>query len=327
MKKMSMAVRGVCAFVLCCIPAATPGVWAAESITVAGIVFQDDEFQNNLANGMKKAADEAGVTLMASNSNNDQSREVELINTYVGHGVSGICIAPLDPETSIATLRIAAEEGVKITTVNMQLADVDFLTGGFCSDDFENGHLIGEVAATWIKKKYDRPVKIGLVHYDHQVPAQSKNRYGGFFKALEDAGVSYEVVADQGAERDDLALVAANDMITANPDIDLFYGANAGGLVGAVQAIEQSGLAGKCYAFGYDANDIITSLLLSDNGILIGVAVQDPFNQGYNAVKLLVDAIRGTAEAVGETKPVPGFILTRDNPEAIYEYRTAQKYD
>lgn len=326
MRKISLAVRVVaCALAVCCAFSATSRAIAAD-IAVAGIVFQDDEFMNDLANGMKKAADEMGVELLASNSNNDQSREVELINTYVGHGVKGICIAPLDPETSTATLQMAAEQGVKITTVNMQLADVDFLSGGFCSDDFANGEMIGAVAAEWIKKKYDRPIKIGLIHFDHQVPAQSKNRYGGFFKALDDAGVAYSRVADQGAERDDMALVAANDIITANPDIDLFFGANAGGLVGAVQAIEQSGLAGKCYAFGYDANDVITSLLLSDNGILIGVAVQDPFNQGYNSVKLLVDVIRGKAQATGKTEPVPGFILSRDDTAAINEYRTAHNY-
>lgn len=301
-------------------------VRAADGITIAGIVFQDDEFMNDLTNGMKKAAGEAGVTIMTSNSNNDQSREVELINTYVGHHVNGICIAPLDPNTSIATLRTAAEAGVKITTVNMQLSNVDFLTGGFCSDDFANGHMVGESAAKWIKERYNRPVKIGLIHFDHQVPAQSKNRYGGFFKALDEAGIQYKIVADQGAEREDLALVAANDIITANPDIDLFFGANGGGLVGAVQAIEQSGLAGKCHAFGYDANDIISSLLLSDNGILVAVAVQDPFNQGYNSAKLLIEAIQGKIKGSGATEPVPGFLLTKYAPQAVRDYRKSQGF-
>jgi len=300
---------------------------AKSEITIAGIVFQDDEFMNDLTNGMKAAAEELGATILTSNSNNDQSREVELINTYMSQGIDGICIAPLDPDTSIATLRTASEAGLRITTVNMQLSDVDFLTGGYCSDDFDNGYLVGEYAAAWIQAHYDRPIKVGLIHFDHQVPAQSTNRYNGFFKALDDAGVEYEIVADQGAEKEDTALVAANDIITANPDVDIFYGANGGGLTGAVQAIEQSGLSGKVYAFGYDANDIISSLLLSDNDILQGVAVQDPYNQGYNSAKLLIQAIRGEAEGTGDTDAVPGFVLNRDDLDAVREYRVSQGFD
>ena len=76
--------------VLAAAMAATSMSWTAmaedagEELTVAGIVFQDDEFMNALINGMQQACDENGVNFVSSNSNNDQSREVELINTYAG---------------------------------------------------------------------------------------------------------------------------------------------------------------------------------------------------------------------------------------------------
>jgi ABC-type sugar transport system substrate-binding protein len=60
---------------------------ASGKITIAGVVFQDDEFMNDLINGMKKAAEEEDVDLLTANTNADQSREVELINTYVNQKV------------------------------------------------------------------------------------------------------------------------------------------------------------------------------------------------------------------------------------------------
>lgn len=291
-----------------------------KELTIAGIVFQDDEFMNALINGMADACEENGVNFVSSNSNNDQAREVELINTYAGQGVDGICIAPLDKDASLATLGAAAAQGVAVASVNMEISDSDFLVGGYASDDYANGYMIGEYAAEWISQKYDRAIKIGLIHYDHQLPEQSSNRYGGFFAALDDAEIEYEIVADQGAEKEDLALTAASDMITANPDIDIFYGANGGGLQGLTQAIVQSGMAGQMYSFGYDAQEGICQQLLDENDVLQGIVVQDPYAQGYSSATLLIQYLNGEAEASGTTESTPGFLLTREDPDAVTEY-------
>ncbi len=297
----------------------------ADDITIAGIVMQDDEFMNALITGMADACAENGAEFVSSNSNNDQAREVELINTYAGQGVDAICIAPLDKEASLATLSAAAAQGVAIGSVNMEIADSDFLVGGYASDDYANGYLVGEYAAKWIAEKFDRPVKFGLIHYDHQLPEQSSNRYGGFFAALDEAGIEYTIVADQGAEKEDLSLTAASDIITANDDIDLFYCANGGGLQGTVQAIAQSGKAGQIYAFGYDAQEGICQQLLDENDILQGIVVQDPYAQGYQSATMLIKYLNGEVEATGTTESTPGFLLTRDDPEAIEEY-VAENY-
>jgi simple sugar transport system substrate-binding protein/ribose transport system substrate-binding protein len=291
-------------------------------LKIAGIVLQDDEFQTMLAEGMKDAAAEAGVPIDSQNTNSDQSREVELINTYVAQDYKGICIAPLDPITSIAALRAASKEGLKVTTVNMELSNVDFLLGGYCSDDFANGKLIGERAAAYIKSKYNRAVKIAIIDYDHQLPAQSKNRYGGFLAALDEAGVVYVIVGQQSAEKEDLGLIAADGIIAANPDVDIFYGANAGGLIGAVNAVKQSAIARSCVAFGYDGNDVITALLQDSSNILQGVVAQDPYTQGYKAVQLLISNLKGENTGMnGTTIVVPGQILMRGDTDAIAKYR------
>lgn len=306
-------------------PAATT---AGGKLKIAGVVFQDDEFMNMLTAGMKKAAAEEGVEIDTANTSSDQSKEVEYIDTYIAQKISGICIAPLDPKNSIATLKKAADAGLKITTVNMQLSDVNFLTGGYSSDDKANGEMIGKVAAEYIKAHYNREVKIAILDFDHQVPAQSKARYGGFLAALDAAGVKYKIVGQQSAEKEDNALPAAEGIINANPDVDIFYGSNSGGLIGAVNAIKSSSVAKTCKAFGYDGNDVITTMLKDSSDILQGVVVQDPFAQGYKAAKLLIATLKGTPSPIqGKTEVVPGIVLKRGDDATIAQYRKDNGFD
>ncbi|MDR2759116.1 MAG: sugar ABC transporter substrate-binding protein [Spirochaetaceae bacterium] len=293
---------------------------AGDKITIAGIVFQDDEFMNDLINGMKKAAGEEDITLLTANTNSDQSREVELINTYVNQKVQGICIAPLDPNTSIATLRVASNQGVKVATVNMQLNNVDFLSGGYCSDDYLNGHLVGENAVVWVKQRYNRPVNIALLHFDTQVPAQSKSRYTGFLAALDEGGIEYNIVASQAAEQIDLALAAATDILTANPNVDFFFCAHGLSMLGAIQAVDQAGFAGKYFVFGYDINQQVAEMILEDKNILQASIAQDPFMQGYNAIKLLKKTIAGEVQPTGKTDPVPGIVLSRTDTGNVRKF-------
>ena len=66
-----------------------------DKITLAGVVFQDDQFMNTLTKGYTDAGAKYGVKVLTANTNNDQAKEAELIQTYVSQGVNGIAIAPL----------------------------------------------------------------------------------------------------------------------------------------------------------------------------------------------------------------------------------------
>ena len=88
------------------------GALAAGDITVAGVVFQDDQFMKSMVQGFQDAGKELGVKeVIIGNSSNDQVKETELINTYVSQGVKGIAIAPLSPTVSIEALKQANDTG------------------------------------------------------------------------------------------------------------------------------------------------------------------------------------------------------------------------
>ena len=122
-------------------PEAAPEA-GGDEITVAGIVFQDDQFMNMLTKGYVDAANDAGVKILTDNTNNDQAKETELINTYLAQGVKGLAIAPLNGDASVAALRAADEKGMKVALTNINLSDADFIVAGYTSDDYTNCYLV-----------------------------------------------------------------------------------------------------------------------------------------------------------------------------------------
>lgn len=61
---------------------------------IAGIVFQEDQFFKLLSAGYQAAADDLGYEIQMTNTNNDQTRETDALNTYLAQGVAGVAISP-----------------------------------------------------------------------------------------------------------------------------------------------------------------------------------------------------------------------------------------
>ena len=297
----------------------------SKELTVAGVVFQDDQFMKSMVQGYEDAGAKYGIKVVTANTNNDQAKEAELIQTYIAQGVNGIAIAPLSQDASIPNLKDAASKGIQVAITNMNLAgDTSFLAGGYTSDDATNGKIVGKNAAEFIKANLKGEVNIAQVDFDDQVPEQSKARWSGFFSGLDEAGVKYNKVATVSSHVQDDALTKVTDMLTAHPEINVIWASNDGGTIGAAMAVQQAGLAGKVFVFGYDGGDQQTSMILSSDKILQGVVSQDPYTQGYKAVESLALTLQGkTNPDKGKITVVPGMYLSSTDPAGVNAWRKA----
>ena len=298
-------------------------VWARgasqqQEKVVAGVVFQEDQFMRLLTLGYQDAAREAGVRVMLANTNNDQAREAELVNTYVAQNVSGLVIAPLNPASSIPVLERASAT-MKIATVNSSLTNAPFIVGGYTSDNKNLGATSGEAAAEFIRTQLGGRARIALIRFNSLLPEQSNDRVNGFMEAVRKVNPNVEVVAEQDAWLQDTAVQVAGDILTANRDIDLIFGANDGATIGSVMAVRNAGLAGRCVVFGIDTGEQQIAMLRNSDNILQAITGQDPYTQAYNAMKVLISAINGGnySATQGKTIIVPGVLLTRSNPAGI----------
>ena len=296
---------------------------AQEKVVVAGVVFQDDQFMNMLSKGYQDAAKELGVEILTANTNNDQATEVELINTYLTQGVKGIAIAPLSKDASVAALRAADEAGMKVALTNIDLDSAEFVVGGFSSNDKINCRLVGANAAEIIKAKFpDKKVKIAIVQFRALLPDQSTSRVEGYKEALDEAGLDYEIVADQDAWMQDTALATADAIMTANPDLDVIIAVNDGGTIGSAQAVVNAGKQDKILVFGHDGSEQIASMILDANNPLQAVVAQDPYGQGFQAMTLLIKAIQGEdySETKGKTIYLDGIVLSKSNLDGVNQW-------
>ena len=298
--------------------------FAEEDIVVAGIVFQDDQFMNMLTKGYQDAAAEAGVKCLTDNTNNDQAKETELINTYLAQGVKGLCIAPLNGDASVAQLRAADEAGMKIALTNTNANGADFIVAGYTSDDYTNCLLVGREAAKFILEKYEgETVNIAIVQFKSLLPDNSGARVNGYLAALDEAGVKYEIVADQDAWLQDTALETASAILTAHPETQVILAMNDGGTIGSTMAVINAGLADQIMVFGHDGSDQISSMVLDDASPLKAVVAQDPYGQGYKSMTALINAIKGGdySDTKGKCEFLDGIVLSAHDKDAVNAWR------
>lgn len=292
----------------------------AQGKTIAGVVFQEDQFMKMLADGYAAAASDRGYDILQANTNNDQSKESEIINTYVAQGIAGLVISPLNSDTSAAILKDASDAGLTIAVCNTHIDSFPYAVANYSADNFTFCNQTGQAAVEFIKANYpeDQVIKLGLVQFKTQIPEQSADRVNGFLNALDTAGIKYEIISDQDAWLQDMAVAKAGDMLSANPEINIIYAANDGGTVGSTMAVENAGLAGKVFVFGTDGSEQIVGLLKDDNNILQAVTAQDPYQIGYNTVNALINRIEGVAfEGEGEDNIIAGIPLVRNDTDAL----------
>jgi len=294
------------------------GAQASGETVVAGVVFQEDQFMRLLSLGYQDAAKEAGIRCLLGNTANDQAREAELVNTYVAQNVAGLAIAPLNAATSLPVLQRASST-MKIAITNTTTNDAPFIVGGYTSDNTNLGATAGAAAAQYIRDQLGGRAKIAIVQFKSLLPVQSGERVTGFMDAVRRVNPNVEFVVDQDAWLQDRAVQVAGDILTANPDINIIFGANDGGTIGSVMAVKNAGLSGKCVVYGIDTGDQQIAMLRDRDNILQAVVGQDPYTQGYNAMKVLIDAIQGKDYSAtrGKTIIVPGVLLTRTDPSGI----------
>ena len=288
---------------------------------IAGIVFQEDQFFRLVLFGMRDAAKKNGVELLEANSANKLDKEVELINTYIASNVDAIVISPLSAKASVGGLERAKQKGITIITDNMTL-ESDVAASCIESDQFDIGASTGKAARAYIESKLGGKAKVAILAFQSQLPEQSSMRTNGFKSEISKLpGV--KIVAEQDAWLAEQAVKKVGDILTANPDVTIIWAANEGGTVGAVMAVKNAGKAGTIAVFGTDTSDQLADFLLDDANVLQAITGQRPFEIGSMAVEAAVKVLKG--EKVEKKVSLPGFLMTRERPNEVRQFKERLK--
>lgn len=273
-----------------------------EELTMGGLWLDASEFYSGVKIGIENRAEELGITLnlLGGNSQGDSAVEAEQMQTLIGANVDAIIISAVSDTASIQLIQDAHEAGIPVVCYNTcieESAAEEYVYTWVTGDHYEQGYGVGKAMGEYFVEIGNDSPKIGVVNCERYEVCQQ--RLEGFSAAMSELVPNYEIVDNQEALEVDKALEVATNMLTANPDIDAFYGEAGNMVAGAALAIEQEGLKGEVVIFGHDITPTTAELLI-DGTILKYINAMIAENFGKTAFDFALDAING--------KPSPGLI-------------------
>lgn len=287
-----------------------------------GAIAQDDKktfaliqinqqalFFNQMNQGAQETADKTGVDLVIFNANNDSAAQNSAIETYITEGVDGLIVVAIDVNGIMPAVEQADKAGIPVVAVDAILPEDGPQKAQIGVDNAQAG---ADMAA-YVNKfaaSIDGDMQLGIVGALNSFIQNV--RKDGFADALE----SIEIIATvDGQNVQDIALSAAENLMTANPDMNAIYATGEPALLGAIAAVESQGRQDNVTVFGWD----LTAQAIDgiDSGYVEAVVQQSPAGMGAAAVDALVALTSGGT--VEEQIDVPITIVTSDNVDGYRE--------
>ena len=203
----------------------------------------------NAAKKWDKAHKDATVVFAQGKSATDDAGEIAAIQDMVAKGVKGIAITPTSPAVSKA-LDKAIKKGVKVVLMDNDIPTWKNKTSVVATNNLKGGTLAGKYLATKLKAGDTLAILEGVPG----VPALDA-RVNGMLAGLGALKGQIKVVSKLATDcAQDKGLSAAQDILTANPNVTAIYAACGPPALGAVQALKNAGKKpGDVILVGFDA--------------------------------------------------------------------------
>lgn len=230
-----------------------------------------------LVDGVERICEEKGWECTTLVADEDIAKEAENLETFIAQGMDIVFLDSIDPDACIPAIDAVAEAGIPLINLDSGTNSETHVTTVYSPNE-QNGYMSGLVYADWLKAqgKEADGVKAVLASGAKGNIAGYERR-GGLFAGIVQ-GLTGCTEDEAWAARDDIenqlidngtatydlgengtfeivgqgwglwtvddGLVAVEDFIVANPDINCVLGENDQMLFGATIALENAGLEG-----------------------------------------------------------------------------------
>ena len=234
-----------------------------------------------------------------------------IVDDLVAKGVDGMAISPVDPANQVGMLNRVAQQALVIT----QDSDAP-ASNRTCYIGTDNV-AAGEQAGKLVKEALPQGGSI-MVFVGKRDAQNAKERFEGLQKAL--AGSNVKII---DVLTDDTDRVRAK----ANPADALVKYADLAGMVGLwsyngpaiLSAVKEAGKVGKVKIVAFDEED--ATLAGIKEGAIYATVVQQPFEFGYQSIKLMAAYLGGDKAGVPASKQifVPTLMIKKEEVAAFTE--------
>ena len=227
-------------------------------------INQTAVFFTQMNEGATATAQAIGCTLNIANANNDSAKQNSDIESFVAQGVTGLIVVAIDVNGVLPAIQAARDKGIKVVAIDAKTPDgsVDTFVG------VENGKA-GEQIGQWV-------VDNGLAQGKSYGVVDARNsfiqnqREDGFRAIVDAAGAMYtqSVSGDNVQEK---AATAAQNLVTAQPNLDWIYTTGEPATVGAAAALTGNATT---KIVGWDLTKEVIACV--DSGLCVAIVQQDP---------------------------------------------------
>ena len=218
-----------------------------------------------------------------------------LMDDLVAAGTDAIMISSVDPKTSTdAFNRIAAQ--VPLFTTDSDAPDSKRIAY-LGSSNTAAGIQAGEIALKALPNGGKCMGFVGFLGADNAV-----ERIAGFRQAVEGSGIE---LVDVRGDDVDFARARSNvdDVLAASPEIDCMVGFYSYNPPKIYEALQASGKLGQITVIAFDEDPITLGAVRE--GSFAGTVVQDPYQWGYQGMKLMASYLEGDKSDI----PADGLII------------------
>ena len=271
----------------------------SKDVTIAMVTHGDGgSFWSVAKKGAEAAAEDLGVTLRYSESNNDPEEQAQLIEAAVTEGVDGLAVSAPNPDAIRDAVKTATDAGIPVITLNSGAEESQSL--GAITHVGQTETIAGEGAGAKLKEAGATKI-ICIIHEQGNIGLNQRcegaaESFGGEVENLQVAGtadVSTTLTEIQSKLESDSSI---DGVLALNPDI----------AVAARDAVAGAGSEATVATFDLSA-DVIKAIQADE--ILFAVD-QQQYLQGYLPVVFLT-LNKTNLNTVGGGLPVltgPGFV-------------------
>lgn len=238
--------------------------------------------------GVDAAAAELGVEALWNGPSNetDHSRQIQIVDAFLTQRVDAMAISATDERALAGAVERVIKAGIPVAVFDSGVNAEGYVT--FVATDNLGA---GVTAARRLAALVGGKGKVAMVM---QKPGGTSTglREQGFEETLAKEFPGVTIAARQYGMADVAkARAAAENMLTAHPDLAGMFASSEASSLGAISAIHARGASGKVKLVTFDSSEQHVEALRS--GTIDVMLVQDGFRIGYESVKSLADKLAG----------------------------------
>ena len=238
----------------------------------------------------QRLADEQGFQLLFQSANGDPVTQIDQVQTMLSQGVDALIVNAVSPGTERQQMTAAAGQK-PLLFIDTPIPDVGFTT--VQSDNTTIGREAGRLLAQRIGA--NRPARVAILNGGPTDVDVGPARRNGFLEGLRQNGVTPEIVAEANAAyTQDQAVARTEDMLAANPDINVIFGYNDAMALGALSVLQNRANTSVLVS-GVDGQKEALAAIRDGgcSGQYVSTGLNSPTLAARDAVRIAVDVATG----------------------------------